>query len=77
MDIEFDAIGDGQPGLDCFGHGTHCAGTVGGKTVGVAKNVILHSGVCLAHLFFCFCSCLINAKAQNARIYNLDGIAVV
>jgi hypothetical protein len=26
---------------DCNGHGTHCAGTVGGKTYGVAKNVNL------------------------------------
>ena len=26
---------------DCQGHGTHCAGTVGGKTFGVAKTVKL------------------------------------
>jgi len=28
---------------DRNGHGTHCAGTVGGATFGVAKNVMLHS----------------------------------
>ena len=28
---------------DCLGHGTHVAGTIGGTTVGVAKQVNLHS----------------------------------
>ena len=37
----FDAIGDGQNGNDCNGHGTHVAGTVGGSTYGVAKGVQL------------------------------------
>ena len=35
----FDATGGN--GLDCNGHGTHVAGTVGGKTYGVAKRVEL------------------------------------
>ncbi|WP_257459358.1 Ig-like domain-containing protein [Archangium lipolyticum] len=38
----FDAIGDGLGTEDCRGHGTHVAGTVGGSTVGVAKDVLLH-----------------------------------
>jgi subtilisin family serine protease len=36
----YDAI-DGGSADDCNGHGTHVAGTVGGKTYGVAKNVRL------------------------------------
>ncbi len=41
--VVFDALNDGQNGLDCNGHGTHVAGTVGGATYGVAKGVSLHS----------------------------------
>jgi subtilisin family serine protease len=36
-----DAVGDGQNGNDCNGHGTHVSGTVGGTTWGVAKDVRL------------------------------------
>jgi len=39
--VGYDAIGDGQNGQDCYGHGTHVAGTIGGKTYGVAKSVKL------------------------------------
>lgn len=39
--FEFDAFGG--TGADGNGHGTHVAGTVGGNTVGVAKNVALKS----------------------------------
>jgi subtilisin family serine protease len=40
---DFDAIGDGQNGNDCNGHGTHVAGIIGGSTYGVAKAVKLHA----------------------------------
>jgi len=34
---------EGGDGTDCNGHGTHVAGTIGGATYGVAKNVSLYS----------------------------------
>ncbi|MGC1379088.1 MAG: S8 family serine peptidase [Anaerolineales bacterium] len=40
---EYDSIGDGQNGNDCNGHGTHVAGTIGGSTYGVAKDVQIHA----------------------------------
>ncbi|MGH9003560.1 MAG: S8 family serine peptidase, partial [Acidimicrobiia bacterium] len=39
--IGFDAVGGSNANGDCHGHGTHVAGTVGGKTYGVAKGVKL------------------------------------
>ncbi|MEU6232109.1 S8 family peptidase [Kitasatospora sp. NPDC047058] len=41
--IGVDLVGDGRNGADCLGHGTHVAGTVGGKDYGVAKGVRLVS----------------------------------
>ncbi|MBB5920253.1 subtilisin family serine protease [Actinoalloteichus hoggarensis] len=38
----FDSVGDGQDGVDCNGHGTHVAGTIGGTEFGVAKEVAVH-----------------------------------
>jgi subtilisin family serine protease len=38
----YTAIADGGGTNDCHGHGTHTAGTVGGTTYGVAKNVTVH-----------------------------------
>jgi subtilisin family serine protease len=37
----YDSVGDGRNGVDCNGHGTHVAGTIGGATYGVAKGVTL------------------------------------
>lgn len=37
-----DTVGDGQNGNDCNGHGTHVAGTIGGTTYGLAKQVTIH-----------------------------------
>ncbi|MEV6565337.1 S8 family peptidase [Streptomyces kronopolitis] len=38
-----DEVNDGKNGQDCAGHGTHVAGTIGGKDYGVAKGVKLVS----------------------------------
>lgn len=40
-----DLVGDGfsPPGGDCYGHGTHVSGTIGGSTYGVAKGVKIKS----------------------------------
>jgi len=40
---ECKGIGDTSCAADNNGHGTHCAGTIGGKTFGVAKEVTLHA----------------------------------
>jgi subtilisin family serine protease len=37
----FDAVTAGGGAVDCYGHGTHVAGTIGGAAYGVAKKVTL------------------------------------
>jgi subtilisin family serine protease len=39
----YTAISDGRGTTDCNGHGTHVAGTTGGTTYGVAKQVTIHA----------------------------------
>ncbi len=38
----YSSIGDSRGPVDCHGHGTHVAGTVGGTLYGVAKEVTIH-----------------------------------
>ena len=38
-----DLTGEGNPYFDGDGHGTHCAGTAAGLTVGIAKEATIHS----------------------------------
>lgn len=39
---DYDSMYDGHNGIDCHGHGTHVAATIGGASYGVAKNVRIH-----------------------------------
>lgn len=43
VSLDYTAVNDGYGASDCNGHGTHVAGTIGGATWGVAKDVRLHS----------------------------------
>ncbi len=41
--VGYDAMNDGKNGIDCNGHGTHVASTVGGSAYGVAKSAKLYA----------------------------------
>lgn len=41
-EVGFDAIGDGEKGIDCNGHGTHCSGTIGSYPYGIAREATLY-----------------------------------
>ncbi|MBL8264526.1 MAG: S8 family serine peptidase [Xanthomonadaceae bacterium] len=43
LGTSYDAVTNGGNANDCQGHGTHVAGTVGGSTYGIAKEVKLHA----------------------------------
>merc|ERR1711924_13651 len=51
----------GDCARDVNGHGTHCAGTVGGRKSGVAKGVALHGVKVCYDSGQCFSACLISA----------------
>ena len=40
--LGYTVINDGRGTEDCYGHGTHVAGTIAGSTVGVAKDALIH-----------------------------------
>ncbi|XP_022090542.1 uncharacterized protein LOC110979235 [Acanthaster planci] len=40
--VAYDNVGDGKKGIDCNGHGTHCAGTIGGEVFGIAREASLY-----------------------------------
>ncbi|XP_077990464.1 aqualysin-1-like [Glandiceps talaboti] len=61
----YDALGG--TGNDCNGHGTHCAGTVGGSSYGVAKSANLHAVRVLSCLGFGSTSNIVDGMDQVAQ----------
>merc|ERR1719329_1882617 len=43
QDSVWECTGHGQCGADVQGHGTHCAGTAGGKTYGTAPEALVYA----------------------------------
>lgn len=56
---------------DCYGHGTHVAGIIGGRTYGVAKNALLHP----VRTIGCATDPLSNAEFIDRTIRGLNWIA--
>ncbi|XP_070534740.1 aqualysin-1-like isoform X1 [Ptychodera flava] len=69
----YDALGGN--GEDCNGHGTHCAGTVGGTTYGVAKSASVYGVRVLSCLGFGSTSNIVSGMNEVASSGALPGVA--
>lgn len=62
---------DSSDTSDCYGHGTHVAGIIGGRTYGVAKDALLHP----VRIFGCGTESVSNEVQANRWISGLNWIA--
>merc|ERR1719215_1842983 len=61
-DYVWECTGNGQCGADVQGHGTHCAGTAGGKTYGTAPEALVYAIKTLSD------------RGSGARSWQISGI---